>query len=479
MSSGSKSTWAGRLSIRAYIALWMAATVASLVALSAAWYVAKWRLDRMRERIVADAHALAAGRSLEIRLLAERREDLLWRATGNGLHRAQRDTELGQAEAIALTLDEYATTRVEERLVREIDARLRMFRAHCGADAGASLEAIKRDADALLGAVHRYVEQNRQDMEATEQSARQLGRAIDRWSLALGGFVAAVLAAGSVGLVSRVLRPTMELTRAARQFGQGDLAARADVMRSDELGRLCRTFNSMAEDIATQEERRLHFVASVAHDIRGPLVTIGGAARRLRKRSLEPERQAEWLDRIIAQTTRLERLTQDLMDTVQTATGRLTLNDGPLDITALVGDVCTDLAATHAAHRIVFEGNELCCVVGDANRLERVALNLLSNAIKYSSEDTSVTVTVAPKGSQALLTIQDAGVGMSPEDMEVIFEPFGRGRGARDMASGSGLGLYIVRAIVEAHGGAIRVHTEPDVGTTVEVTLPLADGGRG
>jgi signal transduction histidine kinase len=115
-----------------------------------------------------------------------------------------------------------------------------------------------------------------------------------------------------------------------------------------------------------------------------------------------------------------------------------------------------------------------CNIEGDAERLERVVMNLFSNALKYSPPRTRVTVRVAPKSSHAELTVSDQGPGIAKEDLPVIFQPFGRGRSADTLAEGAGMGLYVVKQIVGAHGGRIEVQSKPGHGTTFLIELPLA-----
>ena len=467
-----------RVSIRLYIGLWAGSILVSFLALTTAWYIAGARLRRMKDRVFADACTLDAGRLLEITLLAERREDLLWRATQNAAHRAQRDASLREAGRAADGLAAHVTSREEELIVGEIRAKLQAFRVLSTAATPPSVEAARQMADDLLAAVHRYLEHNKADMQATMAEARRLHALVDRWSVVLLLLVGVVLAVGSLGLMSRVVRPTVELTRAARSFGQGDLAARATVSRDDELGALCRTFNNMADDIAAREDARLIFVAAVAHDLRSPLATIGLAARMLRRRTSHDDLQAEWLGHIISHTERLENLTQDLTDTVQVATGRLTLSKANVDLTELARSIQREQADAFPDRTIVFEGHEECGVLADRSRLERVAVNLISNAAKYSAQDSTVVVRVEREGRAAVLSVADQGLGIPPDELGIIFQPFGRARHTSHLARGAGLGLYVVKEIVEAHGGHVSIHSEVGAGTTVHVVLPLDESGH-
>ena len=476
MESKSKGATARGLTIKGYVGLWVGSVLVSFLVLISAWYITQAELRRMRQRVSTDERALDTGRLLESALLAEGREDLLWRATGEARHRARQQAALGDAAEMARGLETEGVSPDERQLVEEIRERIRTFGAEAAPETSPRSGAALREADELLAAAGRYVRKNQSDIDETLRAALRLQAVVDYSSIGVVVFAGVVLTVGSVGLIRRVVRPTIELTRVAQRFGQRDFAARATIARDDELGALCRTLNAMAEDIADHEKARLEFVASVAHDIKNPLVTIGGAARRLRRNPFDPEQQAAWLDRIIKQVARLENLTHDLMDTVQVSAGHLTLRKTEFDLAGLIRDVRCEQAEIFPRHTLVLEGTGECRILGDKHRLERVAINLISNAAKYSPEGSPVLLKVAQERVHAVFSVRDQGAGMSPEDLKILFQPFGRGAHAHQMARGTGLGMSIVKDILEAHGGTIDVQSGIGVGTTVEVRLPLAEG---
>jgi len=463
------------LSLRAYVALWVSSLLASFLVLVAALYMTQDRIRQMRVRLVSDAQALDDGRRLELSLVHQAREDLLFRLPGDESHEAARDAALQAAAATAATLITEGIPPDELQLVEEIREKISLFLPLVLGSGRPEPADVRSRADELADLARRYIKRNQGDMAATMRSALYLQAKVTHWFVAAVILVAIVLAAGSLSLLSRVVRPTLELTRVARRIGRGDLAARARAARDDELGELARTFNNMAQDIADREEARLDFVANVAHDLKNPLVVVGGAARHLRTCILEPSHQAVWLDRIIHQVNRLENLIHDLMDTVQVSTGRLSLEKTTLDLAGLVREIQREQAEQFSQHALLFEGEDECWVSADRDRLERVAINLISNAVKYSPEGTEVVLKVVRRNAVAVFTVEDRGAGISPDDLEVIFQPFGRGRQTRSMARGMGLGLCVVKDILQAHGGSIEVRSTVGVGTTVEVTLPLTE----
>lgn len=460
-------------SIRAFIALWMSGIILSVLALSAALFLTAEKFQTMTGQIFLDSKALEMTHLLKSVILSEHREDLLWRATHDDRHRLQKNIELRKAEQIVRELDIKATSREEASLIDEIKKKYQKLWLATITEPLISIERSKVLADSLLEVIDRYQEQNKTQMEKTIQASRQLDTRVDRWSVVIVLLVGTMVSAGALILIQRIVQPTIELSHAASKFGQGDFSARAAILREDELGALCRTFNNMAEDIACWEKNRLEFVATVAHDIKNPLVIIGAAARRLRSKIMPPDQQSLWLEQMIEEVDRLEDLIHDLMDTVQVETGCLSLEMKDLDLTAFVRTIQRKQATVISSHMILFEGDEECRILGDERRLYRVVVNLISNAVKYSSEQTPVLLKVERQASNAVLTVQDQGCGILSEDLDVLFQPFGRLRRTQNMAEGTGLGLFTVKKIIEGHGGTIKVTSELDVGTTIEISLPL------
>jgi len=162
------------------------------------------------------------------------------------------------------------------------------------------------------------------------------------------------------------------------------------------------------------------------------------------------------------------------MDAIQVETGSLELNSSEHDLVALVRRIKENHEEVYRSHDFAFEaGCETCPAPCDADRMERVLTNLISNAVKYSPEHSMVTLSVAREGVRAMITVKDQGMGMAPEDVSRLFKPFSRLSRSADQARGTGLGLFSAMRIVEAHGGAISIHSTPGQGTSVRVALPL------
>jgi PAS domain S-box-containing protein len=218
------------------------------------------------------------------------------------------------------------------------------------------------------------------------------------------------------------------------------------------------------------ERAQQDFVAMASHDLASPLTVLRARAQLLQRRQTYDEAS---IVAILEQTARMERLIADLGELVQIEGGGLTVRREPVDLVALASaaaERARSLAAEQAVSLETPKGPVV--VLGDRDRLGQILDNLLGNAIKYAP-DTSVRVSVVSHAAEARLVVADQGPGIPGDVLPRLFERFYRGEHATGSA-GLGLGLYITRMLVEAHGGRIGVTSAPGVGTTFTVALPLA-----
>jgi signal transduction histidine kinase len=236
-----------------------------------------------------------------------------------------------------------------------------------------------------------------------------------------------------------------------------------------------------AERTTVEELRRLSalradFVSLVSHELRSPMATVIGSARTLQQRwrELQPEQRESFLALIADETNRLATLIADVLDTSRIEAGTFSYAFGDVDI----GELVREVAATAAVGQdevpvratIV---DPIPTIRGDRERLRQVIANLIDNAVKYSPAGEPVEVTAATINGRAVIDVADRGPGIANEDQALIFEKFGRARTGRTMP-GTGLGLFIARSIVEAHGGSLEVRSAPTEGATFTLELPAA-----
>jgi signal transduction histidine kinase len=317
------------------------------------------------------------------------------------------------------------------------------------------------------------VRENDEARRATTQAAswRRLANVV-----ALAGI--AVLVVGFIAPLFWIqrctLHPLVAITNAIERFAVGDHSARAPQVGPTEFRRVAAAFNDMAVALQHQHERQLAFVGGVAHDLRSPLSTLKLVGTLLQR---QPEDAKQVGDRIMRQVEQLERLVNDLLDRTRIESGHLDLHVDFHDLRDVVANVVDEQRTLTSTRTVRLIRPERPVVVAcDVIRIEQVVRNLLSNAIKYSPDATEIVVRLGLDGAQAIVSVTDAGIGVTPLDRERLFQPFVRGENVGPVG-GIGLGLSVSRKIVEGHGGQIAVHSIPEEGSTFVVRLPLAETG--
>lgn len=251
------------------------------------------------------------------------------------------------------------------------------------------------------------------------------------------------------------------------------------------IGRLC-----VFADVTAERENvrvKTEFFSMVTHELRTPLTSINGYVDLLADPEIPdpgPERRAEFMRAIRRNTTRLQALTNDLLDLSALEAGKVTLDTTPVPVVDLldgIRETFTPIAAEKEQSLTVRSTGALPDVQVDGQRIGQVLTNLVSNACKYTPKGGSVTVTAGlmPGGSQVWIAVQDTGYGLSPEERSRLFTRFYRAKNERTKGiPGTGLGLTITRQLVEMHGGTIAVDSEPGRGSTFQITVPVAPAYR-
>jgi signal transduction histidine kinase len=230
------------------------------------------------------------------------------------------------------------------------------------------------------------------------------------------------------------------------------------------------------------DQLREGFVATVSHELRTPIALIRGYTETLLAFDLEPEQHREYLERIEGLTTRLGDLISQILDATHLDADPLILERTPVSFAALVARLRGDLALTGDDRRLVTDlPGDLPPVEVDPSRVGRILENLVGNALKYAPDDSPVLVGALADGAWLTVHIDDEGIGVPEADRPLVTEPFHRAWNVRESRiPGTGLGLYICRRLVEAHGGTLTIGDRPEgrAGTRVTFTLPLLTGRR-
>lgn len=239
-----------------------------------------------------------------------------------------------------------------------------------------------------------------------------------------------------------------------------------------EVARLYDEARQRAEELEEARQRRVVFTAAIAHDLQGMLQPLLVYSEMLRRETPPSDRWREAVESIAASVRRLQRLANDLADVATIEAGRFRLRPQPCDLIAIVRRTVQEAQATTGSHQLVVEAPEVVEGRWDPDRLAQVLNNLLNNAIRYSPQGGVVRVRVTVQETTARVCVSDQGIGLRPEELAVIFEPWSRLYRERP-TRGLGLGLFIARTIVESHGGRIWATSEgPGRGATFCFTLP-------
>jgi signal transduction histidine kinase len=282
-------------------------------------------------------------------------------------------------------------------------------------------------------------------------------------AVALGLALVQVLARGMTS-------PLRDMASAASAMARGDYGRRVRATSRDEVGDLARAFNAMAGDLADVDRMRRDLVANVSHELRTPIGALQALLENLADGVEAPDPAA--LRTALAQTERLGRLVEQLLDLSRLESGGLALDPVPFQVRELLEQATREceLGDRPVRLKVCVQPGDLRAT-GDPERMHQVVANLLDNAVRHSPPDGRVWLSAHAEGRRTRIEVADEGPGIAPDEAERVFERFYRADAARN-GSGAGLGLAIARWIVDAHGGAIRAESREPGGCRMVVELP-------
>jgi len=294
-------------------------------------------------------------------------------------------------------------------------------------------------------------------------------RAFIRAAILLLGVLAVSLAL--VFPLSRsITRPVEKLTAVVEAYGHGDLSRRSGLGDlQDEVGRLARSFDEMADRIQRARRAEKELLANVSHELRTPLARIKVALELV---DAPDEGVRRRLATIAEEVDELDRLVSDVLTASRLDLAALPLRKVRIDLAALVEKARQRALALDPELRIESGVEPGLLVEADEALLSRALDNLLDNARKYGN-GSAVQVAASREGEDAVISVRDRGPGIPPQDLGRVFEPFFRGEGAPNLAAGFGLGLALARRVAQAHGGDARALNAEGGGARIELRLPL------
>ena len=300
-------------------------------------------------------------------------------------------------------------------------------------------------------------------------------RRLALWLFTAGASVLAFGMAGGWWVATRAIRPIEAISATAVKIASGDLSQRIDASDTEsELGRLTAVLNSTFARLEASFAHQVRFTSDASHELRTPVSVILSQAQTALSRERGAAEYRETIEACQRAAQRMRKLIESLLALARLDAGQEPMRQEQFDLARVTRD-CAEMVRPLAAERKVELVCDLTAVhcLGDPERVSQVVTNLLSNAIHFNHEGGEVRIRTQGENGTSLLTVQDTGVGIPPEDLPHVFERFYRVDKSRSRIQGkTGLGLAICKAIVEAHSGTIEVTSQPGAGSTFLVRLP-------
>lgn len=291
-----------------------------------------------------------------------------------------------------------------------------------------------------------------------------------------------ITAAGTILIMSiftyfasrRMLRPIRAVANAAKRFSHGDLAARVNVTGDGELADLAISFNQMSESLEKTENLRREFIANVSHELRTPMTTVSGFVDGMLDGTIPQEEYPHYLEIVSGEAARMSRLVSRCLEITRLDSGKIELHKDQFDLCTLIRHVADSLGGKAGNRRLSVE-LDLCapeCIVdADSDAITQVVYNLLDNAIKFATEDSVIYLRVRKIDRKYHILIENSGPTIPADDLPHVFDRFHKADKSRGRdRTGLGLGLFIVKSFLNAHGEDVSVRSCEGV-TTFEFTM--------
>ena len=289
------------------------------------------------------------------------------------------------------------------------------------------------------------------------------------------GGIALIIAVIMGAVFARALvRPIKRITNAAKQLKEGDYSARTGMKGTDEIARLGNMFDLMADSVESNRKLERRLVTDVAHELRTPLMAIQSTVEAMIDGVFKPD--VERLETLNSEVQRLSRLVDAVLKLSRLESRTKPIERRKLDLTEMLSAV----VATHQAYihdaglSLEFQCDPHVYVFGDADLLRQATANLISNAVRYTPEGGTITVMARKGDLMGQIIVKDTGIGLTPEDAKMVFQRFWRADAGRARSTGGlGVGLSVVKEIVDQHNGWVRVEGRPNEGACFTIYIPL------
>lgn len=315
-------------------------------------------------------------------------------------------------------------------------------------------------------------------MTTMEQVDNQIGSLVFLILIGLV-FVFAIIIFSNLFFIRSIIIPIQEINETTKKISQGDFSVRIEKKYNDEIGNLCDSINTMAEEISTTDKMKNDFISTISHELRTPLTSIKGWGETLTfgMDDSVDEITRKGLEVIVKEAGRLEGFVEELLDFSRLQSGRMNLRLAKTDIFAELDETVFTFRerAMREGIEVKYSIPEVAAVANaDANRLRQVFMNILDNALKYSRSPSKIFVkaefTKIDEKTFIKISVADQGCGISKEDLPHVLDKFYK---ANVSVRGSGIGLAVTNEIVNLHNGKLEIDSEEGKGTLVTIYLPV------
>ena len=279
-------------------------------------------------------------------------------------------------------------------------------------------------------------------------------------------------------ITRQITKPIKKMRVAAKSISAGNFNERIPITANDEIGELAKSFNLMTQSLSELEQMRTSFLSNVSHELRTPMTIIGGFVEGILDGTISKEDMDKYLGIVLSEVRRLSRLVKDLLEATRLEQGKIKINKSNFDMNRLVTESLLSyeqqLEKKEIGVNFVFEG-ESCYAYADKDSIKRVMLNLIDNAIKFTPDGGKICVATKKDAGKVSTVIENTGEGISENDLRHIWERFYKSDKSRSMdKKGVGLGLYIVKTIINQHGG--EIFAESKEGEFARFTFVIDEG---
>ncbi len=278
----------------------------------------------------------------------------------------------------------------------------------------------------------------------------------------MASFITIIIMFFAVYYISyRLTKPLTLMSEAARCMARGDFSKRIPITSEDEVGELAAAFNNMTDSLVQLESTRRGFIANVSHELKTPMTTIGGFIDGIIDGTIEEQKRDEYLKIVSSEVKRLSRLVQSMLGLARLESGETKINPIRIDMSAMIIDIALAQQQRIEAKNLSIEGLDKLPSIkfyADRDLIHQVVYNLVDNAVKFSNDGGEISFGLRERDDKIFFSIKNTGDGIAENDLPYIFERFYKSDKARsEIKDSTGLGLYIVKTIIDIHGGEIFV----------------------